>query len=140
MPVEASACSEIPAITTLNSATGISNLLNPAQAAEDALTAKLNQLKQRGCLLSRNQMDLEELLNSDSEHGSGVETGTNEEIVEALQGMALKTDELDHEEASESRTISRKEALEAAEVLQSLVSDSSEEWACTLEGVLMTMT
>ena len=43
-------------------------------------------------------MDFEELLDPEGEHGSGVQTHTDEEIVEALQAMNLDVEATDRED------------------------------------------
>ena len=119
----------------------IDNLLNPAQSAEQELEAEADELVERGCLQRRHRMDLEEMLNPEGEHGSGILTRTDEEIVEALQGINLDAEVMDLEDQGvEVCVVSRKEALEAVDTLQCFVSDRTDEWARSLETALMAMT
>lgn len=107
----------------------IDNLLNPAQSAEQELEIELDLLVQRGCLQGRDRMDLEELLNPDGEHGGGMQTRIDEEIVEALQRMDLENADHDDEIEAEVCIVSRNEALRAAEILQSFMSTRTDKWA-----------
>ena len=96
----------------------IDNLLNPAQSAEQELEAKVDELVEQGCLQRRHRMDLEEMLNPKGEHGSGILTCTDEEIVEALQGINLDAKVMDLEDQGvEVCVVSQKEALEAVDTL-----------------------
>lgn len=104
----------------------INNLFNLAQLAEDKLEIELDLLVQCGCL-QRNRMDLEELLNPDGEHGSGMQTHTDEEIVEALQRMDLENTDHNDQLEADVCIISCREALGAAEVLRSFISDHTDD-------------
>ena len=55
-------------------------------------------------------MDLEEMLNPKGKYGSGVLIHTDEEIVEALQGMNLDVDGTDCKDKGDKVPISCKEA------------------------------
>ena len=119
----------------------IDNLFNPAQPAEQELEVVVEELVGRGCLQRRYRMYLEEMLNTKGSHGSGIPTHTDEEIVEALQGIDLDVEVTDHEDQeAEVHIVSCKEALEAADALQCFVSDCRNEWACSLKTILMAMT
>lgn len=97
------------AIHTPNLAMSIDNLLNLVQIAEDALLTELDLLIARGCLLQWNQIDLEELLNPEDEHGSGMETCTDEEIIKSLWGKDLEGNIHDNQgEAEPLHTVSYK--------------------------------
>ena len=86
-------------------------------------------------------MDLEEMLNPEGKHGSGILTRTDEEIVEALQGINLDAEVMDLEDQGvEVCVVSQKEALEAMDTLRCFVSDRTDEWAHSLETALMAMT
>ena len=96
----------------------IDNLLNPAQSAEQELKAEVDKLVEQGCLQRRHRMDLEEMLNPEDEHGSGILTHTDEEIVEALQGINLDAEAMDLEDQGvEVCVVSQKEAFEAVDTL-----------------------
>ena len=124
-----------------NPVMSIDNLLNPAQSAEQELEAEVDELVERGCLQRRHRMDLEEMLNPKGEHGSGILTHTNEEIVEALQGINLDVEVMDLEDQGvKVCVVSRKEALKAMDTLQCFVSDCTDEWARSLETALIAMT
>lgn len=128
-------------IPTPNLAMSIDNLLNPLQLAEDALTTELDLLMARGCLLQRNWVDLEELLNPEGEHGSCMKTCTDVEIIKLLQGKDFEGDVHDNQEEAEPlHLVTHKEALQAAEILKRFASDHIEDWACKLEGILIKMT
>ncbi len=119
----------------------IDNLLNPVQLAEHALSTELDLLMACGGLLQQNQMDLEGLLNPEGEHGSGMETCTDEEIIKSLQSKDLEDNNHDKQgEAEPLHTVSHKEALQAAEILRKFASDHTEDQACKLEGILIKLT
>lgn len=124
-----------------NPVMNIDHLLNPAQSAEQELETEINQLVDRGCLQKRDRMSLEEILDPEGEHGSGVQTRTDEEIVEALQKVSVDSEVTDVEDQeAEIRVVGRSEALEAANTLRCFISDRTDEWARTLENTLATMT
>ena len=101
-----------------NPVISIDNLLNPAQLAEQELEAEVDELVEQGCLQRRHRMDLEEMLNPKGGHGSGILTRTDEEIVEALQGINLDVEAMGLEDQGvEVCVVSRKEALEAMDTL-----------------------
>ena len=83
-------------------------------------------------------MSLEEILDPDGEHGTGIETGTEEEIIEKIS-LALEVADLEDQEA-DICIVGQKEALEAANTLQCFISDCKDEWAHTLKNTLVMMT
>ncbi len=127
-------------IPTPNLVMSIDNLLNPVKLAEDALSTELDLLMSCDCLLQQNQMDLEELLNPEGKHESGMETCTDEEVIKSLQGKDLEGNIHDNQgEEKPLHTVSHKEALRAAEILSEFASDHTEDWACKLESILIKM-
>ncbi len=87
-------------------------------------------------------MDIEEFLNPEGEHGSGIETFTDDEILKILREEDTEPEfvaDIDAD-ALKMKHVTRSEALKAANLLCAYTSVQGESWACTLEATLQGMT